>query len=86
MALTVKTLLLAAVIGAASLASKRLGHTVGDWLGGLPWIAGPIVIFVAVGTGAEFTRTMVHAPLCSLPRALFHCIVFAHLAVSQQCL
>jgi hypothetical protein len=90
MTLVLKIMLLAAVIVAASLASKRLGHTVGGWLGGLPWIAGPIVIFVAVGIGPDFARVMVHAALSSLIGILFHCLAFAHLAVRRyswwQCL
>jgi hypothetical protein len=79
-----KIFLLTTIIGLASLASRRWGHRAGGWLGGMPWIAGPIIVFVAIDNGPEFARAMVNSTLCSLSGSIAHCLAFAWLAVRNR--
>ena len=52
--LILKLTLTPALIGAASLASRRWGSEVGGWLVGIPFTSGPIAFFLAVGPGVHF--------------------------------
>lgn len=52
--LTLKLLLMPPLIGLVTLAARRWGAAVGGWLGGLPLIAGPISLFLALEQGPEF--------------------------------
>ncbi|MFN8354937.1 MAG: hypothetical protein U0Y10_10855 [Spirosomataceae bacterium] len=53
-ALLLKLLLIPTVIGAVTLASRRWGATVGGWLSSLPWVAGPILLFLTLEQGTDF--------------------------------
>lgn len=52
--LTLKLLLMPPLIGLVTLAARRWGAAVGGWLAGLPLIAGPISIFLALEQGTAF--------------------------------
>ena len=54
--LLLKLLLVAASALLSSLAARRFGHAVGGTLAGLPMIAGPIMGFVLLQTGADEVR------------------------------
>ena len=47
-------MLVPALIGAITLASRRWGPAVAGWLAGFPVITGPILLFVAMEQGPEF--------------------------------
>src|SRR5262249_40942135 len=46
--------LVPAAVWLASLAARRWGHAVSGYLGGLPFIAGPITFYLALDYGTEF--------------------------------
>ena len=52
--LTLKLVVTPALIGAATLAGRRWGQSVGGWLVGLPLTTGPVAFFIALDHGAEF--------------------------------
>lgn len=70
--LTFKLLLMPPLIGLVTLAARRWGAAVGGWLGGLPLIAGPISVFLALEQGPEFAaRSAVPALAATLGVAGF---------------
>jgi hypothetical protein len=52
--LTLKLVVTPALIGAATLAGRRWGQSIGGWLVGLPFTPGPVVFFVALDHGESF--------------------------------
>ncbi len=78
--LTVKLLLMPPLIGLVTLAARRWGVAVGGWIGGLPWVAGPISVFLALEQGPAFAaRAAVPALAASLGIVGF-CRVYVALA------
>ena len=53
--LALKLLLVPLLIAAVTLAGRRLGPAVAGWLSAFPVVAGPILYFIALQQGAEFT-------------------------------
>lgn len=42
------------LIAGVTLAARRWGNVIGGWLGGFPWVAGPISIFLALEQSKDF--------------------------------
>jgi hypothetical protein len=80
MAALLKIALVPLVVWAASLAGRRWGHAVTGWISGLPLIAGPISLFLALGEGARFAAETAAVTLQATGAAALHCFVFAHAA------
>jgi hypothetical protein len=55
--LLLKIILTPALIGTASLAGRRWGHSISGWLVALPLTTGPITFFLALSHGASFAAT-----------------------------
>jgi hypothetical protein len=55
--LLLKVLVTPALIGTASLAGRRWGHSVSGWLIALPLTTGPITLFLALNHGPAFAAT-----------------------------
>ena len=70
--LALKLLLVPALLAAISMAGKRWGPGVAGWLAGFPSLTGPILFFLAIERGPEFT---VQAAVLSLS-AVFPAIAF----------
>lgn len=52
--LVLKLVLTPLVVGGASVASRRWGPVVGGWIVSLPLTSGPILFFLALGSGPQF--------------------------------
>ncbi|HEX4896059.1 MAG TPA: hypothetical protein VFV11_07000 [Solimonas sp.] len=59
--LAVKLLAAPALIGLASLAGRRWGPQVAGLLGGLPLVAGPVLVALWLSDGAGYAREIAHA-------------------------
>jgi hypothetical protein len=77
MSLVLKLSLVPLVVWFASEAGRRWGHSVTGWITGLPLIAGPISIFLALDPGPAFSAQTAHVILQSTPAATLHCLAFA---------
>jgi hypothetical protein len=61
--LALKLVVTPALIGAATLAGRRWGQSVGGWLVGLPLTTGPVAFFIALDHGAAFAAAAVAGSL-----------------------
>lgn len=57
--LTLKLVVTPALIGAATLAGRRWGQSIGGWLVGLPLTTGPVAFFIALDHGEPFAAAAV---------------------------
>jgi hypothetical protein len=77
MATLLKLALVPLVVWLASLAGRKWGHAATGWISGLPLIAGPISVFLALDQGTQFTADTAAATLQVTGAAALHCFVFA---------
>lgn len=70
----------AAVVGVATLLSRRHGHRAGGLVGGLPLIAGPVSGALLLAEPVAWVRDVAVMTLACLPATLLHAAVFARLA------
>lgn len=75
-----KITLVPLVVWLASVAGRRWGHGATGWISGLPLIAGPISVFLALDQGARFAADAAAMTLQMTAAAALHCFVFAHAA------
>jgi hypothetical protein len=73
-----KLALVPLVVWLASVAGRRWGHAATGWISGLPLIAGPISVFLALDQGPRFAANAAAATLQVTGAAALHCCVFAH--------
>ncbi len=73
-----KLALVPLVVWLASIAGRRWGHAATGWISGLPLIAGPISVFLALHQGLQFAADTAAATLQVTGAAALHCFVFAH--------
>jgi uncharacterized membrane protein (GlpM family) len=75
--LILKLLVTPALIGAASLASRRWGTAVGGWLVGIPLTSAPIALFLALDHGPSFAASAsVGMLLGTISQAIF-CVAYS---------
>lgn len=73
-----KLALVPLAVGLASLAARRWGHTVSGYLGGMPMVGGPIIIFLAIDHGAAFAAKVALVTLAGLLAQAAHQIAMAY--------
>lgn len=78
--LAVKVLLAPGFVVLASLAGRRFGVQVGGMLGGLPVVAGPILLVYALAHGSGFAADAATGTLLGLVSLMSFVVVYARLA------
>lgn len=78
--LATKLLLAPTFVVAASLAARRFGALIGGLVGGLPVVAGPILLVFALDHGPVFAAGAAAGTLLGLVSLLAFVVVYAHLA------
>lgn len=78
--LAAKILLAPTFVIAASLAARRYGARIGGLVGGLPVVAGPILLVFALDHGAAFAAGAAAGTLLGLVSLLAFILVYAYLA------
>ncbi len=78
--LATKLLLAPAFVVAASLVARRFGALIGGLVGGLPVVAGPILLVFALDHGPAFAAGAAAGTLLGLLSLLAFVLVYAHLA------
>ena len=51
------------LIAGVTLAVRKWGEGLGGWIGGFPWVAGPISFFIALEHGATFAASTINSAL-----------------------
>lgn len=80
MLLLLKLLVAPALVGAVTLAVRRWGPAVGGWLSGMPVVAGPVLIFMAMEQGTIFGAVAAHATLTGLIGTVAFALTYARLS------
>jgi hypothetical protein len=78
--LAVKVLLAPCFVMGASLVARRFGSRVGGLIGGLPVVAGPILLVYALAHGREFAAGAAAGTLLGLVSLIAFVVVYGHLA------
>jgi len=82
--LTLKLILAPLIIGGASLAGRKWGHSVSGWLIGLPLSSGPIAFFVALSNGEVFAASTVLGTISGGLALVGFCLAYAWLALRHH--
>ena len=77
MLLLFKILLVPTIIALISLAGRYWGAGISGLLGGLPIIAGPILVFLAIDHGVSFAESSAQAALCGVVSIGLFCLMYA---------
>lgn len=78
--LTLKLLLVPGALLLVSLAGRRWGAQVAGWLAGLPVVAGPILLVLALEQGARFASGAASAALAAILASVSFSVAYARLA------
>src|SRR5215510_7677253 len=81
--LLLKLVLTPLLVGAATIAARRWGQSIGGWFAGLPLTSGPVSVFLAIERGPEFARTAAEATLLGLVGVAAFCFTY-HRALRFQ--
>lgn len=68
------------LVAGASLAGRRWGDGVGGWLAGFPFVAGPILLVVALEQGASFAALAARAALLGMVALIGFAVWFGHMS------
>lgn len=77
MLLLFKILLVPSIIALISFAGRYWGPGISGLLAGLPIIAGPILVFLAIERGDAFAESSAQAALCGVISMGFFCLLYA---------
>jgi uncharacterized membrane protein (GlpM family) len=78
--LTLKLVVTPALIGAATLAGRRWGESVGGWLVGLPLTTGPVAFFIALDQGEQFAAAAALGSLGGAAAEAAFCVAYGRVA------
>jgi len=75
--LLIKILLMPPLIAGVTLSVRKWGEGFGGWVGGFPWIAGPISFFIAIQHGADFAASTVPSALMGSIGTTFFALIYS---------
>lgn len=78
--LALKLLLVPAFLALLTLAGRMFGPGVAGWLAGLPWVAGPVLVVLALENGGVFAATAATATVTAVLALLGYSLTYAHAA------
>ncbi|WP_247236914.1 hypothetical protein [Telluribacter sp. SYSU D00476] len=78
--LLLKIVLVPALIAGVTLAVRRWGAGLGGWIGGFPWVAGPISFFMAWEQGADFVAATIPSALMGSAGTILFAFTYAGLS------
>ena len=78
--LALKLLLVPAFLALLTLAGRLFGPGTAGWLAGLPWVAGPILVVLALENGGAFAAAAATATVTAVLALLGYSLAYAHAA------
>jgi len=79
--LILKLLVAPGLVAAVTLAVRRWGPAIGGWLSGMPVVAGPVLVFIAIEQGLAFGAEAAHSTLAGLIGTVAFAVVYARTSV-----
>lgn len=79
--LVIKLVATPAIVGLASLASRRLGPSLTGWTAGIPLTSGPLALYLALEQGTRFAADAAAGILAGLIAVSLFCTVYVRTAV-----
>ncbi|NIJ51531.1 hypothetical protein [Dyadobacter arcticus] len=68
------------LIAGVTLAVRKWGEGLGGWIGGFPWIAGPISFFIALEHGSAFAASTINSALLGSIGTILFALVYSLLS------
>ncbi len=68
------------LIAAVTLSVRKWGEGIGGWIGGFPWVAGPISFFIALEHGADFASSTIPSAIMGAIGTFFFALVYSIVA------
>ncbi|GAB3174493.1 hypothetical protein [Telluribacter humicola] len=78
--LLLKIVLVPVLIAGVTLAVRRWGAGLGGWIGGFPWVAGPISFFMALEQGTDFVAATIPSALMGSAGTILFAFTYAGLS------
>jgi hypothetical protein len=72
------------LIGGVTLAVRKWGEGIGGWIGGFPWVAGPISFFMAIEHGGDFAASTIPSALMGSIGTFFFALVYSSVALRMS--
>jgi hypothetical protein len=72
----IKVLMMPPVIAGVTYASKKWGNSMGGVIASLPWVGGPILLFIAIEQGVEFATGTISGIMVGIIGWLAFCITY----------
>lgn len=64
------------VVALVTVVSQKWGNSIGGILAGLPWVAGPIILFIALEQGLDFAVNSIPGVMVGIIGWSFFCVVY----------
>ncbi len=77
--LLIKLILMPTIMGLVTLVGRKWGMTIGGWVSSLPWVAGPISVFLALEQGISFAASAAASALAAVIGLVGFCWVYLRL-------
>lgn len=75
-----KILLMPPLIAGVTLAVRKWGEGLGGWIGGFPWVAGPISFYIALEHGPAFAASTITSALLGSVGTILFALVYSILS------
>ncbi len=72
----IKLILMPLIIAGVTLVSKKWGNSIGGILASLPWVAGPIIMFIAFEQGIDFAANSISGSMVGIMGWFAFCVVY----------
>jgi uncharacterized membrane protein (GlpM family) len=72
----IKLILMPLIIATVTLVSKKWGNSIGGILASLPWVAGPIILFIAYEQGIDFAANSISGSMIGIMGWFAFCAVY----------
>lgn len=78
--LVLRILLAPLLVAVATLAARRYGDRIGGWLSAFPFVAGPLLLVLALERGADFAAAASRNAILGIASLAFFVLAYVHLA------
>ncbi|MCB0649001.1 MAG: hypothetical protein KDC49_20165 [Saprospiraceae bacterium] len=77
-ALLIKITIMPVIIALVTLISRKWGNTIGGMIASMPWVAGPIILFIALEQGSAFAAASISGVMMGIIGWLTFCLAYIY--------